>query len=202
MRHSTLALPALLASLAALLVACADSPTYAVQSDAPATPIAFDALTVDGASAPIATDGVQVISIPDPLSVGWSGSASSGFDVEPFGDVWPNTRKPEYRVRALGAGAGTFSIQTEHGVASGEVASTEVDRIAATLVSPHVVEIALYAHDGRRLIDGSLAVHDETDANAIRTAWDRLSIGAPPGTHTLVVDADSFAERRVTITIQ
>src|SRR6476661_5403999 len=124
MMKTLLALPVVLAA------ACADSPTRAPDiSDSPQNPIAFQQLSVDGASAPIATGGVQVITIAnDPLSVGWSASASDGIEVEPFGQVWPNTRKPEYFVHVVSGGS--FAIQTDHGIAAGDVATAEVARVA------------------------------------------------------------------------
>src|SRR5262249_33474795 len=61
--------------------------------DRPSTPIAFDQLEVGDAPIVVATGGVQTITIPSAFSVGWSGTASDGFDLEPDGDVWPNTRR-------------------------------------------------------------------------------------------------------------
>jgi len=200
-----------------LVAACADAPTYNVPTDTPSNPIAFDQLQAGTAPAMIATGGVQVISIPnDPNSVGWSGTASAGYAVEPYADIWPNTRKPEYHVRALGDGTGTFSIQTDHGIASGSVTSAEVARVEAHLVtrSPtaraslaldageRVIEVDLFDASGHRLIDGSLAIRDDGNASSVQRAWDQLAVSATPATHTLVITADSIPEQRVTVAIE
>jgi hypothetical protein len=184
-----------------LVAACADAPSYPVPSDSPSTPVAFDQLRVDGADAPIATGGIQVISIPDPTSVGWSGQASSGFAVEPYASVWPETQKPEYHVVALADGSGTFSIQTQHGIASGQVTSADVARVDAQPAGNGLIEVALYDRDGHRLIDGSLAIHDQADPTAVQRAWDQLAVAATPGTHSLVVTADSIPQQLLTVTL-
>src|SRR5438552_2329398 len=162
MMKTLLALPVVFAA------ACADSTTPLPDlSDSPQNPITYQQLAVDGAPAPIATGGVQVISIADPLSVGWSATASDGIDVEPFGDIWPNTRKAEYFVHVVSGGS--FAIQTDHGIAAGDLGTAEVARVAlvpvqvartvsASAPGPLVVEVALYDRDGQRLIDGSLAI--------------------------------------------
>ena len=188
--------------LPVLLAACADSTPTANLSDTPSNPVAFQELHAGAAPAAIATGGIQVITIPDdPNSVGWSGTASGGFAVEPFGDVWPNMVKPEYHVRALGDDTGTFSIQTDHGIASGTVTSAEVARVDAQLLAgTHTIEVALYAADGQRLIDGSLAIHDAGDSSATQPAWDDLAVTAP-GTHTLVITADSMPEAQLTVSV-
>src|SRR5690242_17275428 len=190
-----------------LLAACTDATPTVDLSDSPSTPVAFDQLEVDGAPAAIAIGGVQVISIPnDPLSVGWSGRASTGFDVEPYGDIWPNTRAPVYRVRALADSAGTFAIQTDHGIASGAVTGAELDHVeahpvasdsprGAAVVGPRTIEIALYTAGGQRLIDGSLAIRDAADPTAVQRAWDRVEVSGP-GTHELVLAADSMPEQQ------
>ena len=183
-----------------LVAACADAPSYPVPSDSPSNPIAFDQLRVDGADAPIATGGIQVVTIPDPSSVGWSGQATSGFAVEPYASVWPETQKPEYHVVALADGSGTFSIQTQHGIASGSVSSADVARVEALTAGPGLIEIALYDRDGHRLIDGSLAIHDVADGSAVQRAWDQLSV-ATSGTHSLVVTADSIPQQQLTVTM-
>jgi hypothetical protein len=118
-------------------------------------------------------------------------------------------------VRALGEGSGSFSIQTDHGIASGTVTSAEVARVEATQLaqpaareayvldtSPRVIEVALYDGDGNRLVDGSLAIRDELDASASQRAWDQLAVAATPGAHTLVITADSIPEQRVTVTVR
>ena len=200
--------------LPVLLVACTEATPYVDLTDSPSNPVAFDQLEVDDAPAAIATGGVQVISIAnDPVVVGWSGNASAGFEVEPDGDIWPNTRAPVYRVRALGEGPGTFSIQTNDGIASGAVTAAELDHVEAHEVvaarSPRTadalgartIEIALYGHDGQRLVDGSLAIHDAAEPAAVQRAWDRLEV-ATPGAHELVLAADSMPEQRVTVTVE
>lgn len=206
MMKTLLALPVVLAA------ACADSPTRAPDiSDSPQNPIAFQQLSVDGASAPIATGGVQVVSIAnDPLSVGWSATASDGIDVEPFGQVWPNTRKPQYFVHVVSGGS--FAIQTDHGVAAGEVATAEVARVAlvrapvaavpavsASAPGPIVVEVALYDANGNRLIDGSLAIRDANDPSSAQIAWDRIELAPDAAGHTIVVNGDSISEQRLSL---
>src|SRR5262245_22961766 len=114
------------------LAACLDNgaPALYTHDDAPRTPTAFSALHVANQADVVATGGAQIVTIGAGLSVGWSGAATEGFAVEPYADVWPNTGKPEYRVRALGAGAGSFEISTSAGVAAGTLASAEVDHVA------------------------------------------------------------------------
>jgi hypothetical protein len=205
MMKTLLALPVVLAA------ACADSPAPGPDlSDSPQNPIAYQQLSVDGAAAPIATGGVQVISIAnDPLSVGWSATASDGIDVEPFGQVWPNTRKPEYFVHVVSGGS--FAIQTDHGIAAGQVATAEVARVAlvrapvaaravsASTPGPLVVEVALYDANGHRLIDGSLAIRDANDPNATQIAWDRIELQPAAAGHTIVVNGDSISEQRLSL---
>src|SRR4051812_8272066 len=108
--------------------ACVGESTYGQLADPPTTPIEFTQLHVHDQPIVVATGGVQKIMIPDPNSIGWSGHASEGFEVEPYGDIWPNQRKPEYRVRALAATHGDFSIATERGLAAGTVQSAELAR--------------------------------------------------------------------------
>src|SRR5258706_15750588 len=175
-----------------VLAACADPPTYRPIDDAPTTPIAFHALaiacrdslpasstaegrcgSIDSQPAVIATGGMQIVTLTEALSVGWSGTASDGYAVEPFGDVWPNTKKAEYHVRALGQGVGSFSISTNNGIAAGTLDSAEVARVAVVPGScaRGVAEVALYDASGRRLIDGSLQI-----TGGSRLAWDKVAL--------------------------
>src|SRR6266545_4310465 len=75
--------------------------------------------------------GVAAFGIDDPASIGWYGEATDGFAVEPFdADGWPNTQRAEYWVRALATGTGTFTIQTNHGIAAGSVFAAPLHEIA------------------------------------------------------------------------
>ncbi len=180
--------------LPVLVAACAEAPTALPPPTG--APIAF---TVLGNPQVVATGGYQTVTIGDVAEAGLSGTASDGYAVEPYGDVWPNMQKPEYHVRALAAGTGTFSIATSHGVASGGIESADVARIALVPVDYALadgfhfaidparpeVEIALFDNHGRRLVDGSLHV-----GGATQTAWNRVRIDAAT---TLTVSADSIA---------
>ena len=53
--------------------ACLGDPSYPPQAAPPTTPIAFTQLEVAHHPIVVATGGVQVITIPDPNSIGWSG---------------------------------------------------------------------------------------------------------------------------------
>ena len=155
----------------------------------------------------VATGGYQTVTIADTAEAGLSGTASDGYDVEPFGDTWPNMTKPEYHVRALAAGTGTFSIATSKGVASGAIESADVTRVALVPIdyaladgyhfsvdrSRPEVEIALFDDHGRRLVDGSLHV-----AGATQTAWNRIRIDAAT---TLTISADSIEPVSFTIPV-
>jgi hypothetical protein len=192
-----------LLALPVLAAACIDHGPVAIDPnvDHPSTPIAFDQLQIGDASIVVATGGVQTITIPAALSVGWSAAASDGFDVEPDGDVWPNTRKPVYRVRALAdETGGTFAIATNNGVATGSLASAELARLAVLPAdykldghSPVAfdtgypsVEVALFDQADRRLIDGSLTIA------GTQIAWDRATLTFAVGHHELQVSGDSL----------
>jgi hypothetical protein len=187
--------------LPVLVAACAEAPT-ATQPSPTTAPIAF---TVLGNPQIVATGGYQVVTIADQAEAGLAGSASDGYEVEPFGDVWPNFVKPEYHVRALQAGHGTFSIATSHGVAAGAIESADVARVALlpvdyALTSGYTfavdparpeVEVVLFDDQGRRLVDGSLTI-----AGAKQTAWNRIRIDTPT---TLTISADSIETVALTV---
>jgi len=196
------------------LAACLDNAAPALYrgNDAPTTPAAFDALHVADQADVVATGGAQVVTIADHAAVGWSGAATTGFDVEPYADVWPNTRKPEYRVRALAAGTGSFEISTSAGIAVGALASADVDRVALLPADYRLdghsqfvvdtalpnIQIALSDATGRRLIDGTLAASDDT-AIAGKMGWDHLSLQPTAGTHTIRITADSIPEQTLAV---
>src|SRR5438045_9332306 len=107
--------------------ACATDTTYPDQAEAPTTPVATTPIATAGDKLVIATGGTAGFAIADSTSVGLDGDASSGYAVEPAGDVWPNMKAPVYYVRALGgATLGSFEIQTNRGIASGLVESADL----------------------------------------------------------------------------
>lgn len=192
-----------------LVAACAADVSMKPVADSPTTPIAFDQLHAGARPVVIATGGTQRVTIPDPTSVGWSGEASAGFDLVPPAGIWPNTRAPEYVVHANAATTGTFSIATDHGIASGDLASAEVDGVALVPASyaldghspwaidpaRPLVEIAITDHDGARLVDGSVQL---AAAGATQTAWDTLALAS---SQTVTITADSFAPRQLAVLV-
>lgn len=204
MTRALLALP--------LLAGCVGDVSTPRLDDSPTTPIAFDQLHAGARPIVIATGGTQIVTIPDPTSVGWSGTASDGFDLQPYAGIWPNTRKPEYVLHANAAATGQFSIATDHGVAAGELASAEVAAVALVPASYALdghspwaldpasprVELALTDAAGRRLVDGSVQLAS-LDAHAI--AWDTLELPAVTGAHTIAVHGDSFAPQQLIVNV-
>ncbi len=188
--------------LPVLVAACAEAP-----SPLPPPTTAQIAYTMLGNPTIVATGGYQTVTIDDAAQAGLSGAASDGYDVEPFGGVWPNMVKPEYHVRALQAGTGTFAIATSMGVASGAIESADVTRIALVPIDYALtdgfhfavdgtrpeVEVALFDDQGRRLVDGSLHV-----TGATQTAWNRIHID---GTANVAISADSFATVTIPVTL-
>jgi len=205
MSKTLLALPAL------LVVGCIDGQAPAPEAtDRPTTPITFDQLHIGDQAIVIATGGTQTVSIADLQTIGFSGDATSGFELEPFAGIWPNVRKQEYRVRAVSSEqAGTFSIQTNKGIASGPVDSAEVARVAlvpasyqldghsafALDVSRPAAQVALFDTMNRRLVDSTLV------ADLTQIAWDTLALPATVGTATIHVSGDSFAAQTLTVAI-
>lgn len=201
------------ALLPVLLAACVD-PSYPTVDDSPSTPVASVAQNrVADQAIVVATGGVEAIAIPDVASIGWSGDATAGFSVEPFdADGWPNTQKPEYWIRATAAGAGSFVIHTNHGIASGNLEAADVARVAlvpadyeldgrspfALSTERPLVAAALFDATDRRLVDATLVLGA---TGATQLAWDRATLTAAPGSHTLRVSADSFAGRDLTVDI-
>ena len=70
--------------------------------------------------------------------------------------VWPNMVKPEYTLRALTPGTGTFSIATSEGIAAGTFESAD---IARTVIDPSC-NVLLYDAQDRRLTDDSIPAQD------------------------------------------
>ena len=192
--------------LAPVLTACLDTSAPAPEPGTPTTPIAFGELDAGGEVA-IATGGVQVVTIADPLAVGLSGQATSGYELVPHAGAWPNAEVPTYELRALADGHGAFSIATARGVAAGAIDSADVARVvvqpAAYQLDGHsafaldaarpAIEVALFDATDRRLVDGSLAI-----AGATQTAWDQASVA---GATTITVTADSFAPTTAQIAV-
>jgi len=133
-----------------LLAACATEVTPR-PSESPTTPIAFHQ---DGTL--VANGGTLTITIPSEVSVGWSADATNGAEVEPASGVWPNMVKPEYTLRALTPGTGTFSIATSEGIAAGTFESADVAR---TVIDPSC-NVLLYDAQDRRLTDDSIPAQD------------------------------------------
>ena len=207
-----------LIALPLLLVACVDvdAPSYAPQAAPPTTPITSRLLqTVADRPVVVATGGTLTVAIDDPTSVGWSGSATAGFSVEPFA-AWPNVVRPEYWIRATAAGTGSYSISTNHGIAVGTIDSAAVAHVtlappdyqldghSAFAIAPDraLVEADLVDGRGRRLVDATLVLGEaqHTGASAA-TAWDRLALSNAPGRHTVNAAADSFAARDLTVDV-
>ena len=177
-----------------LLAACAEAPGEL----APPTtaPIEFTRL---GVVTTVATGGYETIAIADDAAVGLSATATEGYVVEPVGGAWPNMIEPEYHVRALVAGTGSFAIQTSHGVAAGDVASADVVRVALApvnyaldghsrfIVDPALpeLEVDLFDNRGYLLVDGSLRI-----AGAPQLGWDRMMVTSAA---QLTIEADSIA---------
>ena len=198
--------------LVPVLAACSQDVSYAPQAATPTTPIAFRQLQIGSAPIVVATGGAQIVTLADPLAIGWSGTATEGWAVEPVGDVWPNAAKPEYRVRALAPGAGEFSIATAHGIAAGTVASADAASAAVVPAryrldghSPFAldrarpqIETALYDAGGARLIDGTLAI---TATGARAVAWDELALATTADHVTVHVTADSIPTAELDISL-
>lgn len=194
-----------LAGLPLLAAACMD-PTYPELSEPPTTPI--EAAPVAPGHA-IALGGVQGFTIDDPTSVGLSGDASDGYQVEPAGRVWPNVVEPLYYVRALAPGHGGFEIVTNHGIATGLVESAAVASVAlvpadyqldgsspfAIGLDRRAIAIELRDDRGRPLVDLSLGIPAE------QTAWDRATLPAIAARHVVAVYADSFGERGLAVDV-
>jgi hypothetical protein len=194
--------------LPAFTAACMDDVSYRQLPDPPTTPVAFAQLGGEGAI--VATGGEQVVTLADPLAFGLQGHATPGYELVPYGNQWPNTSNPEYRIRALAAMSGTFEIATEHGIASGTVASADFDHLAIVPANYHLdgtsqyaidvqrpeIQIALFDESGKRLVDGSLAITGGT-----QTAWDRATLAATSGAHAVGITADSMPEQQATVTL-
>ncbi len=187
--------------LVPVLAACSTDVSYPPAPAAPTTPIAYTELHAGDAPVVVATGGAQIVTLPDAFAIGWSATASAGWGVEPYGDAWPNTTEPVYRVRPLVTGNGNFSITTEHGIAAGELSAADVataevvparyrldghSPFALDASRPNV-EVALRSADGARLIDGTLTI---TTQRGTVVAWDEIAL--PAGDHhTVTFTADS-----------
>ena len=77
--------------VAPTLAACLDNSAPAQQPGTPNTPITFTELDAGGDLA-VATGGVQIVTIADPLAVGLAGDATNGFEVVPHAGAWPNAQ--------------------------------------------------------------------------------------------------------------
>ena len=195
------------ALLVTVLAACA---TDGIEADhpTPTTPIEATVTSRVGDRALVAAGGVMSVRIEDKTAIGLEGNASPGFEVSPFElDRWPNTISPEYWVRANVAGTGSYEIVTSKGIATGLVHSADLVRVA--LVPAHYelaapvfavtanrpeVQVALFDAQGHRLVDASVSI------SSSQTAWDTARL-TTEGHHTLVVDANSFAERSFEIDV-
>ncbi len=133
-----------------LLAACAADVDRSPEPASPTTPIAFHQ---DGTL--VATGGTLTITIPSDVSVGFSATADNA-DVTPASVTWPNMTKPEYAVRALAAGPGTFSIVTSEGIAAG---SFDAADIARTVIDDQC-RVTLLDASGRQLVDDSVPALD------------------------------------------
>jgi len=183
-----------------LLAACAEQGPAVATYEPPQAPVAFTTL-----GGWVATGGYQVVTISDASQAGLSGRASEGFDVEPVGGAWPNLVAPEYHVRALTSGEGTFAIETSHGAASGAVHSAEVARVQlvppdyaldghsafAVDASRATLEIRLTDADGDVLVDGSVRAPGQT-------AWNELTVAH---TGAVTITGDSFAPVTVQLAV-
>lgn len=183
-----------------LAAACAEEGPPVATFQPPQAPIAFTTL-----GGWVATGGYQVVTISDKSQAGLAGSASDGFEVEPVGGAWPNLVAPEYHVRALAPGEGTFAIETSHGTANGAVHSAEVAQVA--LVPPDYaldghsqfavdatrasLEIRLTDADGDVLVDGSVHAPNQV-------AWNRISV---PASGSVTITGDSFAPLTVQLAL-
>ena len=193
------------------LLACVDPMEPQPPHDMPSNPIAPRALaSVADQPVVVATDGVGVFGFDDPSSIGWYGEASEGFTVETFdAGVWPNTRRAEYWVRALASGNGAFTIQTNHGIAASSVlaatladialvpADYELDGHSAFAIDAArpLAQAALVDAQNRRLVDATLVL------GGTQTAWDRTTLPATAGRHTIDVSGDSFEARQLAIDV-
>ena len=205
-------------ALPLVLVGCVDldAPTYAPQAPPPTTPITSRLLqTVADRPVVVATGGTLAVAIDDPTSVGWSGSATAGFRVEPFA-AWPNLVRAEYWIRATATGTGSYEISTNHGIAVGTVdsaavahvtlapASYQLDGHSAFALAPSrtLVEADLLDNAGRRLVDATLVLGEaqHLDASA-PPAWDSIALSNEPGRHMVNAAADSFAARDLAVDV-
>src|SRR4051812_1615062 len=109
------------------LAACLDNSAPAPQPGTPTSPITFTELDAAGEVA-VATGGVQVVTIADPLAVGLTGETTTGYELVPYAGAWPNAEVGQYRLRALTPGHGEFAISTARGIAAGPIDSADVER--------------------------------------------------------------------------
>lgn len=191
-----------------LVTACV-APEYPDAPTNPTTPVEIAPTAATDSEFVIATGGTLGFAIDDVTSIGLSGTASNGYQVEPHARVWPNTTQPLYYVRALAAGSGWFEIATNRGIASGLVESADVAEVAivpagyeldgrsafALDLNRRDVEVAVRDRDGRRLVDATLGILDG------QSAWDRATVAAAIGPQAVRVYADSFAERALAIDV-
>lgn len=182
------------ALFATVLAACADDGIDAAHPD-PTTPIASTVTTTAGATPVVARGGAMVVHVVDQTAIGLDGNASAGYAVEPYERAaWPNTISTDYWVRATIAGTGSYDIVTSKGIASGLVWSADLARVAilparyelagetfALAPNRRDIVVALYAADGTRLVDATLAIE------GTQTAWDTATLAGG----TFAVEADA-----------
>jgi hypothetical protein len=188
------------AAIASLVFATACVDGIGEEPADPTTPLTATVLSgVPGHKLVIATGGAATLRIEDKRALGLEGNASQGYAVTPTnGNVWPHIAF-DYFVHANVSGAGSYEIITSRGIATGLVHSAP---IATTKLLPFryelagetfalapnrtQVEVALLDAQGQRLVDGTLAF-----SNATQTDWDRATVAATAGRHTLTVAGDS-----------
>jgi hypothetical protein len=191
------------AAFATVLAACADG--VGPEHPDPTTPVASTVTTTVGDTPVVARGGAMVVHVDDPTAIGLDGNASAGYVVEPYELArWPNTISVDYWVRAQIAGMGSYDIVTSKGIASGLVWSADLAHVAilparyelagdtfALAANRTDVQVALYAADGTRLVDGTLAI------DGTQTAWDTARLMSD----TFNVEGDSLPARTFTIPI-
>lgn len=199
------------ASLLVSVLAACTTEGLPAEHEAPTTPVASKAITaVEGHEIVVATGGALAVHVVDQASIGLEGNASDGYEVEPYEvDRWPQTISTDYFVRAHVAGMGSYEIVTSKGIATGIVKSADVARVELVPASYELdgsspfafaanrtqMRAALYAADGRRLVDATLVI------GATQTAWDGAFLPPTPGAHGVTLGAESFGERTFSIDV-
>jgi hypothetical protein len=192
------------AVFAIVLAACATDGVGA-EHPVPTTPVASTVTTTAGETPVVARGGAMVVHVEDQTAIGLDGNASAGFVVEPYELArWPNTISTDYWVRAEIAGTGSYDIVTSKGIATGPVWSADLARVAilparyqlagetfALAANRTDIQVALFAADGTRLVDGTLAIE------GAQTAWDTATLTSG----TFAVASDALPTRSFTVPI-